>query len=75
MRNCKKAEIICTKIQYREATFYEKIQIWVHLLMCRSCKTFIKKNSKLTSLCDQANLKTLPLEEKKKMKNTLSDRQ
>jgi hypothetical protein len=74
MRNCKEVEIICTKIQYKEATFFEKIRIRIHLLMCRTCKAFTKKNTKLTSLCDQANFKTLPLVEKEKMKKTLSER-
>ncbi|MCM4168473.1 hypothetical protein KCTC52924_02048 [Arenibacter antarcticus] len=73
MRNCKEAEIICTKIQYKEATLFEKIRIRIHLLMCRTCKTFIKKNTKLTSLCDQANLRTLPLEEKERLKKALSE--
>ncbi|WP_026812301.1 hypothetical protein [Arenibacter certesii] len=75
MRNCKKAELICTKIQYKEATILEKIQIRIHLILCRTCRIFVKKNSKLTSLCDQANLKALPAEEKEKMKKILSERQ
>lgn len=75
MRNCKKAEIICTKIQYKEATFLEKFQIRLHLILCRTCRGFVKKNSKFTSLCDQANLKTLPVEEKEKMKRILAERQ
>lgn len=74
MRNCKQAEIICTKIQYNEATFFEKIQIRIHVALCRRCKAFVKKNGELTSLCSQANLKTLQREEKEKMKKILRER-
>jgi len=72
MSNCRKVEIICTKIQYREATIIEKIYIRVHLWMCRTCRTFSKKNRKLSLLCKDANFKTLPLADKEKMKKNLS---
>ncbi len=75
MRNCRQAEIICTKIQYKEATFLEKLQIRLHLLLCRTCRAFVKKNSRLTALCDKANLKTLGLEEKERLKKKLSGKQ
>lgn len=72
MSNCKEVEIICTKIQYREATFKEKIQIRVHLWMCRTCRTFSKKNSKLSVLCKDANFRTLPVADKERMKKNLN---
>lgn len=71
MKTCKDVEILCTKAQYNEATLLEKIQLKLHMLICKTCKTFVKKNTKLTSLCSQAKIKTLPVEEKEKMKQTL----
>ncbi|RAJ10190.1 hypothetical protein LV92_02938 [Arenibacter echinorum] len=74
MKSCKDVEIICTKVQYKEASFLEKIKIKLHVLFCKTCKTFSKKNTELTSLCSQANIKTLPIEEKEKMKTKLKSR-
>ncbi|HLT51781.1 MAG TPA: hypothetical protein VKZ93_07475 [Arenibacter sp.] len=71
MSNCKEVEIICTKIQYREATITEKIRIRVHLLICHTCRTFSKKNHKLSLLCKDAHFRTLPLADKEKMKKNL----
>ncbi|HUH47559.1 MAG TPA: hypothetical protein VLZ54_10435 [Arenibacter sp.] len=72
MSSCKEVEIICTKIQYREATILEKIRIRVHLCMCRTCRNFSKKNHKLSLLCKDANFRTLPIADKEKMKKNLS---
>tara|TARA_R110000868_G_scaffold291002_4_gene551335 strand:- start:11971 stop:12198 length:228 start_codon:yes stop_codon:yes gene_type:complete len=74
MKTCKDVEIICTKAQYKEATILEKIKIKLHVLVCHTCKSFSKKNTKLTSLCSEANLKTLPFEEKEKMKEKLKSK-
>lgn len=71
MKTCKDVEIICTKAQYKEASLLEKIKIKLHVLFCKTCKSFSKKNTKLTSLCSEANLRTLPYEEKEKMKENL----
>jgi hypothetical protein len=42
-----------------------------HVLFCRACAGFIKKNTKLTSLCKKADLKTLTMAEKLAMKQEL----
>lgn len=72
MSSCKKTEVICTKIQYREATIIERIRIKVHLWMCRTCRSYSKKNHQLTLLCKEADFKTLPVADKEKMKRNLS---
>jgi hypothetical protein len=74
MKSCKDVEIICTKVQYEEATFLEKIRIKIHVVFCKTCKSFTQKNTTLTSLCSQANIRTLPIEEKEKMKTELKSR-
>lgn len=71
MSNCKKAKIICTKIQYREATILERIRIRTHLWMCGTCRNFSKKNHTLSRLCKDANFRTLPRADKEKMKKNL----
>ncbi|MGB5554697.1 MAG: hypothetical protein WBM83_08580 [Flavobacteriaceae bacterium] len=72
MRNsCDKAAVICSKTQYREATFVEKIKLQLHILVCNTCKKFTKQNAELTSLCNKAHLHSLSEEEKVKMKDHL----
>jgi len=68
MISCDKAAVICSKTQYREAGFRERFELWMHLLICKSCTAFSRKNKQLTELCDQANIKTLSVEEKSRLK-------
>ncbi len=66
-----KAKKICTKSQYGEATWWELLQLNVYLFFCKECAEFSAKNSKLTSLCEKANLQTLPESDKEEMKEAL----
>ncbi|MEM1338256.1 MAG: hypothetical protein AAF717_10165 [Bacteroidota bacterium] len=66
-----KAKKICTKSQYGEATWWELLQLNVYLILSKECAEFSAKNTKLTSLCEQANLQTLPESEKEAMKEAL----
>lgn len=72
MISCEKAAIISNKKQYNEATFGERFNLWLHLLICKICAKFQKKNKQLTSLCDKADLKVLSSEDKAKMKEQLT---
>lgn len=71
MISCEEAAIICNKIQYKEATFIEKLKLRYHLLMCGTCAKYSKKNSQLTALCNKAKLHSLSTEEKEQMKDQL----
>ena len=68
-----KAKQICTKSQYGEATWWELVQLNVFLVFWKECANFSEKNTKLTSLCEQANLHVISEEEKKAMKEQLKD--
>ena len=48
---CKQAVAICDKSQYKEATFFEKIQLNIHFLCCKICTKYSKQNVFLTKLC------------------------
>ncbi|SDM75167.1 hypothetical protein SAMN04488514_11438 [Kriegella aquimaris] len=61
-------------MQYKEASLKEKIQLKFHLLVCKTCSVFSKKNTQLTSLCEKANLHSLTESEKLKMKNELNNK-
>ena len=73
MISCEKAAIICNKTQYREATFMEKLQLKFHLFICKNCPEFSRRNTKLTSLCQKADLQSLSEADKTKMKALLKD--
>ncbi len=47
---CDEATAICDKSQYGEATFKEKVQLNIHLLICKICKLYSKQNSFLTRI-------------------------
>lgn len=68
MITCEEAAIICHKTQYKEATFWERMSLKFHLIMCKICPQFSKKNTKLTQLCEKSKLYALSEEEKLKMK-------
>jgi len=71
MISCDEAAIICNKKQYKEASFIEKMKLVLHLLICKTCSSFSRKNAELTSLCDKAPLHCLPEKDKVIMKKDL----
>lgn len=71
MISCEKATLICNKTQYNEASFMEKLKLQFHLLLCKTCSAFTKKNAEFTVLCEKANLQSLTEQEKLKMKEQL----
>lgn len=74
MISCEEAAIICNKTQYKEASFLEKIKLRFHLMMCKACSAFTKKNTQLTALCEKAQIRQLSEEEKLKMKKRLKNK-
>ncbi len=49
--SCDEATTICTKNQYKEASFFEKLKLNIHILHCKVCGLYAKQNSKLTEIC------------------------
>ena len=47
---CHEANHICDKNQYKEASFKEKIILTFHLIYCRACRKYTKRNTLLTKL-------------------------
>ncbi len=69
--SCEEASHICNKSQYKEASFWEILKLKFHILYCKSCAMFTRKNTELTSLCERANLHSLPESDKEVMKEAL----
>ena len=72
--SCQEASNICNKSQYKEASFWDIIKLRIHLLYCKTCKQYSKKNSELTSMCDRAGLTMLTKDEKEQMKRDLEEK-
>jgi hypothetical protein len=71
MISCDKAATICDKTQYGEATFWDILKLKFHLFMCKTCSSFSKKNTQLTTLCEKANLRGLSEQDKLTMKERI----
>lgn len=74
MISCDEASLICNKTQYKEASFWEVAKLRLHLFICKTCPQFTKKNTKLTSLCNKANLAALSKDDKDLMKDSLQEK-
>lgn len=64
---CEEAVHVCDKGQYKEASFFEKLLLNLHNLMCKLCRKHSKQNTKLTETIKSADLKTLPKTEKNRI--------
>lgn len=69
---CEKANHVCDKTQYKEATLWEKIKLNFHLLYCRACRKYTSKNQKLTQVVKSADVVCMDKKEKAVLKKTLS---
>ena len=48
--SCDKAAHTCDKSQYKEASFWGKIKLNIHLIYCKACRKYSSNNGKLTKL-------------------------
>ncbi|MDX1278775.1 hypothetical protein [Oceanihabitans sediminis] len=71
-KSCQKASLICDKVQYQEATFFEKTKLLFHILMCRMCRKYTQQNKKLTQSINKAQVTCMQKQEKETLKETLS---
>ncbi len=68
---CEEASHVCDKNQYKEAGFWEKIRLNIHLLYCSACRKYVIRNNKLTKTIKNSNLKSMPQEDKNTIKEKL----
>lgn len=48
--SCDEATTICDKSQYGEASFFEKIKLNFHFILCRICGLYSKQNNKMSKV-------------------------
>lgn len=71
--HCEKNGCYCDKSQYGELGFWEKISMWYHLLRCKSCREYRKKNKQLTEVIEKSGISTLNSQEREELKRNLRD--
>ena len=71
MISCEQAATICNKAQYSEASRKERWQLWMHLVVCKTCTRFSRKNKQLTQLCEKASLSGFTPQEKAALKERM----
>ncbi len=68
---CHEANHICDKNQYREASFWEKVKLTIHLIYCRACRKYTQRNNKLTKAVKDPKVHSVSTSEKDRMKERM----
>ncbi len=68
---CREANHICDKNQYREASFWEKVKLTIHLIYCRACRKYTQRNNKLTNAIKHPKVRSVSPSEKNRMKERM----
>jgi len=66
--SCEKANHVCDKTQYNEASLWEKIKLSIHLLYCKACREYTHNNKKLTKAVKNSEVQCLDCKAKETMK-------
>jgi len=69
---CEKANHVCDKAQYKEASLVEKIKLNLHLLYCRACRKYTSNNQTLTKIVKDSKVECLNCNEKEALETTLT---
>lgn len=69
--SCAEAANVCTKAAYKEAGFFEKLRLKLHLYFCRTCNEYYHNNKKLSSLIERAEIKPCSSKEKENYRETI----
>ncbi|SDS04632.1 hypothetical protein [Christiangramia echinicola] len=69
--DCSEAADCCNKAQYEEANFLDKAKLYIHLILCKTCRKFSQRNSKLTDLLDKSKIEPCPEEKKQQWREEI----
>lgn len=67
---CHEANHICDKNQYKEASFKEKIILTIHLIYCRACREYTKRNTQLSKLIRNPKVDSMNTTEKESLQQS-----
>ena len=66
--SCQEANHVCDKNQYKEAGFWEKVKLNIHLIYCAACRKYTSRNMKLTKAMKSSKVEVFDTTAKDKMK-------
>jgi len=66
-KSCQEIALLSEKKQYKEASFWERLRIEIHILYCERCNKYEKDNKQLSSVLSDAKLDSLTDEEMKEL--------
>jgi len=69
--SCEDANHICDKSQYKEAAFWEKVKLNIHLIYCKACRKYTSNNIKMTKLFKDPKIVSINQSAKDAMKEQL----
>ena len=70
---CNMNGLYCDKSQYGELGFWENLKMQYHLLLCKPCREYRKKNKQLTETIQNAGISTLTSREREAIKQRLHE--
>lgn len=70
--DCEKAEIICTKKQYKDAGYIDLLRLKTHLFFCKKCQCVSRRNNRLTSLLQSVKIEFCQEDVKAKLRRRIS---
>lgn len=71
--SCDNANHVCDKSQYKEASFWEKVKLNIHLIYCSACRTYTKNNSILTKTIKKSKVETMDNNSKDEMRRKMEE--
>ena len=71
--DCSKAINCCDKAQYKELSRIDKLKLFIHIAICRRCKEYTSRNSRLTKLIKKSDIKTCSKVDKKVWKERIRE--
>lgn len=72
--SCSDANHFCDKNQYKEASFWEKVKLNIHLIYCKACRKYSTNNTKLTKLVKDPKVININQSDKEAMKERLKQK-
>lgn len=69
--SCEEAIHLCDKMQYGEASSWEKLKLKLRISWCHVTRSYAKKNQKLTDVIKKSELKYMSPEERKLLKSSI----
>ena len=68
---CDQANHVCDKAQYKDASIWEKIKLFIHITFCDGCRKYTINNVKLSRVIRKSHIVCLDKKCKENMKINL----